>query len=165
LVDRIARKTRARHIKDMTPQIAASLTLHEPEVAGIATSGEGLLRTPRMLRPAPLREARPELDDACLPALWRREALHRRLLGLFDVVAAGLVLLVVGLAGGEGAAMVAIAATPLLALLFKLAGLYDRDELRLVHSTLDEAPLLLQLTGLFTLCVAIAQSAVAGASL
>ena len=50
---------------------------------------------------------------------------------------------------------VALAGTPVVILLFKLAGLYDRDELRLVHSTLDEAPLLLQLTGLFTLCVTI----------
>ena len=30
---------------------------------------------------APVRARRPELDDECLPSLWRREALHRRLLG------------------------------------------------------------------------------------
>ena len=50
-------------------------------------------------------------------------------------------------------------------MLFKVAGLYDRDELRLVHSTLDELPLLLQLTGLFALCVTIVQSAGAAATL
>ena len=48
----------------------------------------------------------------------------------------------------------------LLVVLFKIAGLYDRDELRLVHSTLDELPVLLQLTGLFALCVTIVQSVV-----
>jgi exopolysaccharide biosynthesis polyprenyl glycosylphosphotransferase len=50
-------------------------------------------------------------------------------------------------------------------LVFKLAGLYDRDALRLVHSTLDEAPLLLQLTGLYVLSVTILQSAVLDADL
>ena len=49
------------------------------------------------------------------------------------------------------------AGDPLVVVLFKIAGLYDRDELRLVHSTLDEVPLLLQLTGLFALCVTIAR--------
>jgi exopolysaccharide biosynthesis polyprenyl glycosylphosphotransferase len=44
--------------------------------------------------------------------------------------------------------------------LFKVAGLYDRDDLRLIHSTLDEVPLLAQLTGLFALCVAVLQSMV-----
>ena len=35
----------------------------------------------------------------------------------------------------------------------KIAGLYDRDELVLNKTTLDEAPSLLQITGLFTLLV------------
>ena len=45
---------------------------------------------------------------------------------------------------------------------FKLAGLYDRDDLRLVHSTLDDVPQLAQLTGLFALGVAILQNFVLG---
>ena len=49
--------------------------------------------------------------------------------------------------------------------LFKVSGLYDRDELRLVHSTLDEVPLLVQLTGLFALGLAILQSIVLTGSL
>ena len=47
---------------------------------------------------------------------------------------------------------------PLIVLVFKIAGLYDRDQLRIVHSTLDEAPTLLQLTGLYVLSVTILQS-------
>src|SRR5918992_1234524 len=154
----------------MTPQFAARLTIHEPDIAGTA-AGEGLLRAPLLVPvPAPLREARPELDgaghpeldDAGLPALWRREALHRRLLGLFDVAAATLILfLVLGLTADEYAAAAAMAGMPFLVVLFKVAGLYDRDELRLVHSTLDEVPLLLQLTGLFTLVVIIVESVAA----
>ena len=54
---------------------------------------------------------------------------------------------------------------PLLVVLFKIAGLYDRDELRLVHSTLDEVPVLLELTGLFALCVTILHSVVAEGAL
>jgi exopolysaccharide biosynthesis polyprenyl glycosylphosphotransferase len=44
---------------------------------------------------------------------------------------------------------------------FKLGGVYDRDQLRVMRSTLDEAPLLLQLTGLYVLGVVIAQPLIA----
>jgi exopolysaccharide biosynthesis polyprenyl glycosylphosphotransferase len=54
---------------------------------------------------------------------------------------------------------------PLVVLLFKMAGLYDQDQRRLAPSTLDEAPLLLQLTGLCALGVAILQPLVLGTGL
>jgi exopolysaccharide biosynthesis polyprenyl glycosylphosphotransferase len=141
----------------MTPQLAARLRIHEPEVVQALAIGEGLLGGPA---PAPVHRLapadRPELYDDCLPALWRREALHRRLLSVADGVAAMLTLFVVlNLLGDDHTALAAVVSTPLVIVLFKIAGLYDRDELRLVHSTLDEAPLLLQLTGLFALCVTI----------
>ena len=83
----------------MTPQLAARLTIHEPDLAGMTTAGEGVLRAPLL---APVPDERPELDDACLPALWRRESLHRRMLGMFDVAAAALALFVIlGLTGNE----------------------------------------------------------------
>src|SRR4051794_41190412 len=118
----------------MTPQLAANLKIHEPDITRIAVAGEGLLTSaPRLSVLSPVLDDRPDLDDACLPALWRREALHRRLLGLFDVAGATLVLLLVlGPASASHVGIAAVAATPMLALLFKLAGLYDRDELRLV---------------------------------
>ena len=53
--------------------------------------------------------------------------------------------------------MLIVAGMPLVVLLFKIAGLYDRDQLRIVQSTLDEAPALAQLTGLFALSVTILQ--------
>jgi hypothetical protein len=40
---------------------------------------------------------------------------------------------------------------------FKIAGLYDRDQMRLVRSTLDEAPVLGQLVGLYVLGLTILQ--------
>jgi exopolysaccharide biosynthesis polyprenyl glycosylphosphotransferase len=136
----------------MTPQIAANLKLHGSDVAEAGAQAQL-----RLLAPA--RDDRPDLDDACLPALWRREALHRRMLGAFDVAAASLVLtLVLGMTGPAHAVVAGLAGVLLLLVLFKVAGLYDRDELRLVHSTLDELPVLVQLTGLYALCVTIVQS-------
>jgi exopolysaccharide biosynthesis polyprenyl glycosylphosphotransferase len=145
----------------MTPQLAASLRFHEPDFAGTTAAGEGVLEPSRLVPfPSPARTDRPDLDDACLPALWRREMLHRRLLGLFDLAAAGITLfLVLGLTGEAHAAVAALAGMALLVLLFKMAGLYDRDELRLVHSTIDELPQLLQVTGLFALCMTMGESA------
>src|SRR4051794_12154627 len=135
----------------MTPQIASTLKIHEPDISGTMPADDAVLTAPRLFPVPPLtREDRPDLDDACLPALWRREALHRRLLGMFDAAGASLVLfLVLGLTNGVHAAVAASVAMPMLLVPFKIAGLYDRDELRLVHSTLDEIPPLLQLTGLF----------------
>jgi exopolysaccharide biosynthesis polyprenyl glycosylphosphotransferase len=141
----------------MTPQLAARLRIHEPEVVA-APAGELVAVPDTAAVVSLLRFRRPELDEECLPSLWRREALHRRLLGVADVTAATLAMFVVlNLLGDDQTALAAVVSTPLVILLFKIAGLYDRDELRLVHSTLDEVPLLLQLTGLFALCVTILQ--------
>jgi exopolysaccharide biosynthesis polyprenyl glycosylphosphotransferase len=141
----------------MTPQLVSRVRIHEPEIHP-GSAGDGVAAATRLTAvPALGRVERPELDDACLPALWRREALHRRLLGAFDSAAAVLVVFLWLL--GDQASPIAVAASiPLIVLLFKVAGLYDRDELRLVHSTLDEVPLLLQLSGLFALCTTIIQS-------
>jgi exopolysaccharide biosynthesis polyprenyl glycosylphosphotransferase len=140
----------------MTHQLAAKLRIHEPSTPSRA---DDLLAG--LLEPAVTPVARPELEDDCLPALWRREALHRRMLGLADVLAAALALVVfVDLLGDDHTATAALLSTPLVIVLFKIAGLYDRDELRIVHSTLDEAPLLLQLTGLFALGVTMLESVI-----
>jgi exopolysaccharide biosynthesis polyprenyl glycosylphosphotransferase len=89
-------------------------------------------------------------------ALMWRESIRRRLLGIADVIAASLALVLVlgGLGARSGLLTLPIAVVLVLGL-FKVAGLYDRDDLRVVHSTLDEAPTLVQLTGLFALGVGI----------
>jgi exopolysaccharide biosynthesis polyprenyl glycosylphosphotransferase len=89
-------------------------------------------------------------------ALESRESLQRRLLAAADVIAMAAVLMVVlSRFGIEPATLVALASVPLVVFLFKIGGLYNQDELRLGHSTLDEAPQLLQLAGLFALGAAI----------
>src|SRR5215208_7952 len=138
----------------MTSQLANRLRIHEPELVGFAAHGEAFALPAREQLESPHVD-RPELEGDCLPSLWWREALHRRLLGVADVGAAAFaLLLILNLLGQDRATLAALAVTPLVMVLFKVAGLYDRDELRLVHSTLDEAPLLAQLTGLFALFVA-----------
>jgi exopolysaccharide biosynthesis polyprenyl glycosylphosphotransferase len=146
----------------MTPQTASALKVHDPEIAEPTTVGGRVLTAPRLVAvPLPLRTDRPDLEDECLPALWRRESLHRRLLGLFDLAGASVVIfLVLGLTSMDRVTVAAMASMALLVVLFKIAGLYDRDELRIVHSTLDEAPVLAQVTGVFALCVTIVHAAI-----
>src|SRR4051812_11519449 len=148
----------------MTPQLARSLSIHEPEVAGALTPSGDLVEVARQAPVLPLTRPVPrELDGRCVPWLLRREALHRRLLVLADVSATTVALFVVlNLLGEPRTSPAALLITPLVVVLFKIAGLYHRDDLRLVHSTLDEAPLLLQLTGLFALCVAILEPGTLG---
>ncbi len=83
------------------------------------------------------------IEEGASPSVLRREARHRRLLGIADVLAVTLTLiLVLNVIGHDHAALVLLASMPLVIVPFKIAGLYDRDDLRLVHSTLDEVPVL-----------------------
>src|SRR5262249_3495908 len=67
--------------------------------------------------------------------IWR-EALHRRSLGVSDFFVTALtVAFVLRPFGHHAIAFTGPAAGLLLLVLFKVAGLYDRDDLRLVHST------------------------------
>lgn len=89
-------------------------------------------------------------------SIWSREAITRRLLALADAAVVTLVLF--GLLSRIGVWTGGIAAAlsvPAVLVVFHLAGLYSRDEIRLGHTTLDEAPLLLQVTGMLTLGTAI----------
>jgi exopolysaccharide biosynthesis polyprenyl glycosylphosphotransferase len=89
-----------------------------------------------------------------------RDRRYRNLLVLADALGAGLALWLVVTAGPTiGVSPAALAALPLMVLANKLVGLYDRDHLRLGKSTLDEAPRLLQVSGLFTLLVWLLQDA------
>jgi len=89
-------------------------------------------------------------------ALNRR---YRRLLGLADLMAAVAAIAVcLPLLGSGDRFSVALAAgLPAVVLLSKVLGLYDRDELVLRKSTLEEAPKLFQLATIFALAVAVAQ--------
>jgi exopolysaccharide biosynthesis polyprenyl glycosylphosphotransferase len=133
----------------LTPQLAASLKIHPPE--GVEVAGGAVVPFPGAPPHAPTVERRLSPPS--------REALHRRLLCVADMLAATLALIVVlNILGKDQPGALALAGLPLLVVLFKVAGLYDRDQLRIAHSTLDEAPLLAQLTGVYTLGVTILES-------
>jgi len=88
----------------------------------------------------------------------RGGVLRRRRLGIADAASTALAVTVVfALFGEMGTAIAALVGVLLVLPLFKLAGLYDEHERRLAQSTLDEAPRLLQLTGLLALAIAILQ--------
>jgi exopolysaccharide biosynthesis polyprenyl glycosylphosphotransferase len=91
--------------------------------------------------------------QASAPVLGR-EGTYRRALAVADVTAAAVALVAaIVLSGGSQAQPAVLALTPLLVLVNKLSGLYDRDDLVLKKTTLDEAPVLLQIGGLFALIV------------
>jgi exopolysaccharide biosynthesis polyprenyl glycosylphosphotransferase len=83
----------------------------------------------------------------------RRDGWYRRLLAVADVLAAAIALAVcIPLAGnGDRLSAAAILGIPLIVVVAKLVGLYDRDELLLKKTTLEEAPALFQLATLSAL--------------
>jgi exopolysaccharide biosynthesis polyprenyl glycosylphosphotransferase len=95
------------------------------------------------------------ISDAESPArLWRRESRLRRLLGAADVLAGGLALaLGVTVLGDDALRPAALLGLPIIVLLSKLMGLYDRDESLITKTTLDEAPAVFVLATLYTLTV------------
>ena len=133
----------------MTPQLAAKLTIHEQDGGELAAG--------RLVAFPPPRHVDVNAGaEHTIPGVRRRDAIHRRLLATADILAATFALtLVMNVLGEDQLGLLVLVGLPLLIVLFKTAGLYDRDQLRIVHSTLDEAPLLIQLTGLGALGVTI----------
>ena len=71
------------------------------------------------------------------------------------LTAAAALVLVLTVLGHDRPRLVSLIGIPVLILLFKVGGLYDREQVRLLRSTLDEAPVILQLAGLYALSVTI----------
>jgi exopolysaccharide biosynthesis polyprenyl glycosylphosphotransferase len=85
-------------------------------------------------------------------AVFARDYLSRRALATADIlVAIAAILLVLPLTAQAVSPIVILAAAPVIVLVNKIAGLYERDELVLKKTTLDEAPSLLQVAGLYVL--------------
>lgn len=78
---------------------------------------------------------------------------YRRMLGAADVIASVFSLLVCisVLGDGDHVRLAVLAGVPLVVVISKLLGLYDRDELVLRKSTLEETPKLFELATLFSL--------------
>jgi exopolysaccharide biosynthesis polyprenyl glycosylphosphotransferase len=105
-------------------------------------------------RGAPAVE-RPIREGQRSRATLRRQAISRRSLALADMVAVGLalVLCVGGLSADDSLHVVTLLALPLVVVAGKIQRLYERDELVLNKSTIDEAPKLFQLATFYALLV------------
>src|SRR2546430_4949071 len=91
-------------------------------------------------------EAAPTIREGSQrPAVMDRDALRRRLLALADMSAAALGLTAAIVVGGGSPRIGVIATLPLIVLLAKVIGLYDRDQHVLHKATLEEVPRLLNL--------------------
>ena len=103
----------------------------------------------RLLRSTPeLREGPARTESR------RRDTFYRRALGIADIVAAsGALVVTIPLLGGDKVEPTLIAAVPLVVVVAKIIGLYDRDEQLLHKTTLEEAPALFQVSTLYTLLI------------
>ena len=110
---------------------------------------------PERIAPA-LSAAELRLDEVDVPLRARRREIAGRLaLAAADVVAVTAALLIVSVLPVIEAHFTAwiLAFIPLFALLAKAAGLYDRDQVVLHKTTLDEAPVLVAVAAIFALLV------------
>jgi exopolysaccharide biosynthesis polyprenyl glycosylphosphotransferase len=95
------------------------------------------------------------LPEGRLPgAAYRREAIYRRTLAVADIAAAAIAVLIgVPLLGDDALNPVALLALPLVLVVGKLTGLYDRDENLIRKTTLDEVPTLFWVATLYALLI------------
>ncbi len=131
-------------------EIRAPLETYDP-----ATSVPSLPR-PRTRRFAPRNQATlDEIPEGRLRgAIYRRDWIYRRALALADVASAAIAVLVgVPILGHDALNPVALFALPLVLVVGKLTGLYDRDEHLIRKTTLDEVPALFWVATLYALLI------------
>jgi exopolysaccharide biosynthesis polyprenyl glycosylphosphotransferase len=97
-------------------------------------------------------------DSEAVREVRRRERIYRRLLvGADALSAAGAGLVAIDILGGYRLRVLYLLVVPLIVLAAKVGGLYDKDELVIDHSTLNELPRLLNLATMFALLVWLAR--------
>ncbi len=114
------------------------------------------LRADPFSRPAaPEPAIREQLPEGRLPAAaYRRDAIYRRTLAIADVASAGIAVLIgVPILGHDSLNPAAILALPLVLVVGKVTGLYDRDEHLIKKTTLDEVPTLFWVATLYALLI------------
>ena len=138
------------------PELAARVgpPAMEPTASDVALGA----RLSRRLR----LELRPPLDTGTNEPqrARRRDRRYRRLLVLADVcaTAAALTICIPLLGEGDMVTSLVAAGAPLMVIINKVLGLYDRDELLLRKNTLDEGPKLFQVATLMALLLVLGHS-------
>ena len=151
----------AEHRRDLIPRRQGKLgrsKVPEPttEESQQQETRERFARGTLRLRPRFTRLEHASLEEGPVnQEILGRDRLYRRALAYADTVAAAvaLFLTIAVLGDGDRLRPQALVALPIVVVASKLIGLYDRDELRLRKSTLDEAPALFQLATLYALIV------------
>ena len=97
-------------------------------------------------------------DSEAVRDVRRRERIYRRSLAGADALAAAVAVFVaIDAFGGYRLRLFYLLVAPLIVLAAKVGGLYDKDELVIEHSTLNELPRLLNLAAMFALLVWLAR--------
>ena len=108
----------------------------------------------------PIRERKPREE------VVRREAVYRRALACADLIAAACaVALCVTVIGHDTLERLAVLSLPLVVIAAKVQGIYDRDELLINKTTIDQAPQLFQLATVYTLLFDLLQASFVDGSL
>ncbi len=88
-----------------------------------------------------------------------RDTIERRLLVVADIAAAAIALFIfVPLLGDDTLTLATLAGLPIVVLMSKIGGLYDRDDLLLRKTTLEEVPALFRLATLYALVIWLLES-------
>ena len=114
------------------------------------------LRSPVSILPVRSRPSPPEefSEGLLRETTYRRDWIYRRSLAVADLAAAALAVLVgVPMLGDDALNPVALLALPLVLLVGKVTGLFDRDEHLLHKTTLDEVPTLFWVATLYALLI------------
>jgi exopolysaccharide biosynthesis polyprenyl glycosylphosphotransferase len=109
-----------------------------------------------LMRMTGLRSSSPLIEEASEtnPAVLHRDRRYRRNLAVADALSALVALfLCTNVLGQARLSPSVLLGLPLVIVASKLSGLYDRDELVIRKTTMDEAPRLFQLSALYTLIV------------
>src|SRR5215217_3009062 len=134
----------------LTPpeHLQATVSTHETTAFPQPARGRRFVKRLGTAPALELRRPLPIAEGARRHEVKVREGLYRRFLATADAFGVAFVLFTVLAEAFEPLLLLSI---PLVILLNKLAGLYDRDDLVLRRTTLEEAPALAQITGLTAL--------------
>jgi exopolysaccharide biosynthesis polyprenyl glycosylphosphotransferase len=131
------------------PDLRAPIDAHAP-----ATSFPSPLRRRTRSSATPEGAVGKAPEGGLRAAAYRREGIYRRALAVADVGAAAIAVLIgVPLLGHDALNPIALLALPLVLVVGKLTGLYDRDENLIRKTTLDEVPTLFWVATLYALLI------------
>ena len=112
---------------------------------------------PRIRRFVPRHQIGEIPEGRLLGSICRRDAIYRRGLAVADLASAAIAVLIgVPILGNDALNPIALLALPLVLVVGKLTGLYDRDEHLIRKTTLDEVPTLFWVATLYALLIFLA---------